>query len=277
MPVKRYNPTTPGRRKASVVSFKSLTKGTAPLKSLISRKTKQSGRNFSGQITVRHRGGGARQFVRDVDFSRKDRFGIPAKVKSLEYDPGRSAFIALLAYVDGVKRYILAPEGLQVGQNVVCDAKAEIEVGNRMPFSSIPVGTFVHDIETIPGGGGRMARSAGSYALYQSSDAGFVVLKLPSGEIRKVKETCMATIGVLSNGDHMNVRLGKAGRRRHMGWRPSVRGKAMNPVDHPHGGGKGANPIGMKYPKTPWGKHALGVKTRDKKKAGSKLIIKRRK
>ncbi len=278
MPVKKYKPTTPGRRKASVVSFKELTRNPKSPKSLRSRKTGQAGRNFSGSISVRHKGGGARQFVRQLDFDRLDKTGVPATVKTLEYDPGRTAFIARIAYRDGAQRYIIAPHGLKVGQTIMCDPKAEITPGNRLPLASIPVGTFVHDVELIPGMGGKIARSAGNYALLQTTDSGYALLKLPSGEIRKVRESCMATVGTISNPDNMNVRIGKAGRMRHMGVRPSVRGKAMNPVDHPHGGGKGANPIGLKRgPQTPWGRHALGVKTRDKKKASWKMIVKRRK
>lgn len=278
MPVKKYNPTTAGRRFASVVSFKELTgEGKSP-KSLKKRKTGQAGRNFSGRISVRHRGGGSKKFVRAVDFSRSDKMSIPALVKSIDYDPGRSAFIARIAYADGAQRYILAPHGLKVGETVMSGPQAEIKSGNRLALANIPVGTFVHDIEIVPGMGGKLARSAGNYALLQTMDSGFALLKLPSGEIRKVKDTCLATVGTISNGDHMNTRIGKAGRMRHMGVRPSVRGKAMNPVDHPHGGGKGANPIGLKRgPQTPWGKNALGVKTRDKKKASARMIIKRRK
>lgn len=278
MPIKRYNPTTPGRRFASTVSFKDLTRGATTPKSLKKRKTRQAGRNFSGSISVRHQGGGARQFVRMVDFDRTDKVGVPAIVKSLEYDPGRTAFLARVAYKDGAQRYIVAPHGLKVGQVIMCDPKAEITPGNRLPLASIPVGTFVYDVELIPGMGGKLARSAGNYALLQTTDSGYALLKLPSGEIRKVKETCMASVGTVSNPDNMNVRIGKAGRMRHMGVRPSVRGKAMNPVDHPHGGGKGVNPIGLKRgPQTPWGKTALGAKTRDKKKASWKMIVKRRK
>ncbi len=276
MAVKNYKPTTAGRRFASVTDFSALTKGAKPTKRLIVSQSVKAGRNNSGKITVRHRGGGARNKVRLVDFSRADRRDIPGTVKSLEYDPNRTAFIALVAYADGVKRYMLAPQGLKVGQKIMFSAGAEITPGNRLPISSIPVGTLIHDIEIVPGHGGTVARSAGNYAILQTIEAGFALLKLPSGEIRKVREACAATVGEISNSDWMNVRLGKAGRRRHMGWRPSVRGKVMNPVDHPHGGGEGQNPIGLKYPKTPWGRHALGVKTRDKKKGSKSLIIKRR-
>lgn len=245
-------------------------------KSLLISKSTTAGRNNSGKITVRHRGGGSRLQIRVVDFSRADRKGIPGKVQTIEYDPTRSAFIALVAYRDGAKRFILAPQGMQVGQTVVFSETADILPGNRLLIKFIPVGTFIHDIELVPGNGGKLARSAGTYAILQTVEAGNALLKMPSGEIRKVKDTCAATVGQLSNQDLMNVVIGKAGRKRHMGWRPQVRGKVMNPVDHPHGGGEGQNPVGLKYPKTPWGKHALGVRTRDKKKSSQKLIIKRR-
>ncbi len=276
MAVKQYKPTTAGRRFASVTDYSGLTRKAKAPKSLVISKTVQAGRNNSGKITVRHRGGGSRKKIRVVDFVRTDRKDIPGTVKAISYDPTRTAFVALVAYKDGVKRLILAPMGMTVGQPVLYSETAEIKPGNRLSISSIPVGTFIHDIEIIPGQGGKMARSAGSYAILQTVESGFALLKLPSGEIRKVREACAATIGQISNNDHMNVRLGKAGRRRLMGWRPSVRGKVMNPVDHPHGGGEGQNPIGLKYPKTPWGRHALGVKTRDKKKGSKSLIIKRR-
>ncbi|MBP9686515.1 MAG: 50S ribosomal protein L2 [Candidatus Doudnabacteria bacterium] len=276
MAVKNYKPITPGRRFASVTDFSVLTKGVKATKQLVKSQAVKAGRNNSGKITVRHRGGGARSKVRVVDFSRADRRDIPGIVKSMEYDPNRTAFIALISYADGVKRYMVAPHGLKVGQQILFSETAEIVPGNRLQLRSIPVGTSVYDIELVPGHGGKIARSAGNYALLQTIESGFALLKLPSGEIRKVREACAATVGETSNPDWMNVRLGKAGRRRHMGWRPSVRGKVMNPVDHPHGGGEGQNPIGLKYPKTPWGRHALGVKTRDKKKGSKTLIIKRR-
>ncbi len=274
--VKVYKPTSPGRRIHSVSDYSVLHKRNKTPKSLIMSKSVQAGRNNSGKITVRHQGGGARRKVRLVDFSRTDRVGIPGTVASIEYDPTRTAFISLISYRDGVKRYMLTPQGLKVGQLVLTGETAEILPGNRLNLKNIPVGTFIHDIELIPGQGGKIARSAGSYALLQNLEAGYALIKLPSGEIRKVKETAHATIGQLANADWMNVRIGKAGRMRHMGWRPQVRGKAMNPVDHPHGGGEGHNPIGLKYPKTLWGKHALGVRTRDKKKPSGKMIIKRR-
>ena len=277
MAVKIYKPTTPGRRQTSVTDYaKVLHKTEKTPKSLIMSKAKNSGRNNSGKITVRHRGGGANKKVRILDFSRLDRKDIPGTVKTVEYDPTRTAFISLISYKDGVKRFVLTPGGLKVGDSIVYSDTAEIHPGNRLPLSSIPVGSFIHDVELIPGAGGKLARSAGSSVLLQNIEGGYAFLKLPSGEIRKVREAALASIGQISNNDWMNVRIGKAGRKRHMGWRPQVRGKVMNPVDHPHGGGEGSNSIGMKYPKTPWGKHALGVKTRDKKKPSSKFIVKRR-
>lgn len=243
---------------------------------MVVAKGRAGGRNNSGKISVRHHGGGARKKLRILDFSRTDKKNVPALVKTVEYDPGRTAFISLLAYADGVKRYILTPQGLKVGDRVMFSDTAEILPGNRLVLKNIPVGSFIHDIELAPGQGGRIARSAGAYAILQNMEAGYALLKMPSGEIRKIKDTCAATMGQLANADWMNVRIGKAGRSRHMGIRPTVRGKAMNPVDHPHGGGEGHNPIGMKYPKTPWGKHAMGVKTRLKKKYSNHMIIKRR-
>jgi large subunit ribosomal protein L2 len=274
--VKVYKPTSPGRRLHSVTDYSVLTKKVKAHKSLVVSKRKQAGRNNSGKITVRHQGGGARKKIRVLDFSRSDKKNVPAVVKTIEYDPTRTAFIALLAYKDGAKRYILAPQGMKVGSIVVFSDTADVAPGNRMELKDIPVGTFVHDVELIPGQGGRIARSAGSSCLLQNREGGYALLKMPSGEIRKVKEAALASIGQLANSDWMNVRIGKAGRMRLMGWRPSVRGKVMNPVDHPHGGGEGHNPIGLKYPKTPWGKHALGVRTRKQKKYSNKMIVKRR-
>ena len=276
MGVKLYKPTSAGRRIQSVTDYSVLHKKFKTPKGLIISKAKPAGRNNSGKITVRHQGGGAIRKTRIVDFSREDKKNIPAIVKTIEYDPTRTSFISLLFYNDGEKRYMLTPQGVKVGDKVMYGEQAEILPGNRLALKNIPVGTLIHDIELVPGQGGRMARSAGAYATLQTTEAGYSLLKLPSGEIRKVKDTAKASIGQLANADWMNVRIGKAGRSRHMGWRPSVRGKVMNPVDHPHGGGEGHNPIGMKYPKTPWGKHAMGVKTRDKKKYSNKMIIKRR-
>jgi large subunit ribosomal protein L2 len=277
MAVKLYNPTSPGRRVHSVTDYSILRRKGKPPKYLFLSKAKNAGRNNSGKITVRHQGGGFRKIIRIVDFSREDKKDIPARVQTIEYDPTRTAFISLVAYQDGSKRYILTPQGLKVGDKVMYSENAEIAPGNRLALKNIPIGSLVHDIELIPGQRGRLARSAGAYATLQTLEAGYALLKLPSGEIRKVRDTCLASIGQVANVDWMNVRIGKAGRKRLMGWRPSVRGKAMNPVDHPHGGGEGHNPIGMKYPKTPWGKHALGVKTRLKKKYSNKMIVKRRK
>lgn len=277
MAVKLYKPITPGRRFASVVDYNAvLSKTVKTPKGLIVSKGKQAGRNNTGKITVRHQGGGAKKQLRLVDFSRVDRKDIPATVKTIEYDPTRTAFISLVFYKDGVKRYILTPQGLKVGDTVIFSDTAEIQPGNRLPLSSIPVSTVIHDVELIPGHGGKIARSAGSGLLLQNIEGGYALLKMPSGEIRRARETCTASIGAMSNPDWMNVRIGKAGRSRNMGWRPSVRGKVMNPVDHPHGGGEGSNSIGMKYPKTPWGRHAMGVRTRDKKKPSGRLIVKRR-
>jgi len=274
MPVKYYQPTTPGRRHAGVLSDP-LTKK-SPEKSLTRGKNSRAGRNAQGKITVRHRGGGAKRLWREVDFKRQ-KFGLQAKVAAIEYDPNRTANLALLVYSDGTKSYILAPAGLKVGDKVISSQQAvEIKLGNRLPLKYIPAGIQVHDVELTPGRGGSLVRSAGSWATVMSSEAGLVRLKLPSGEIRRVTDAAMATVGQVGNIDHSNVRLGKAGRRRHMGFRPSVRGKAMNPVDHPHGGGEGHNPIGLKHPKTPWGKPALGVPTRRRQKASNRLILSRR-
>lgn len=278
MSVKLYKPTTPSRRKTSVIDYsKVLKKDVATPKSLLYSKSKSAGRNNRGKITVRHRGGGHRKIVRTVDFRRNDKLDIPARIQTIEYDPNRSAFISLLSYADGEKRFMLTPNGSKVGDKVLASQKAPIKNGNRLPIDKLPAGTMVHDVEIQPESGGKMARSAGSYVTVQAVEGNTAILRMPSGEIRKVASNCWATIGQVSNPAWMNVRLGKAGRRRHMGWRPSVRGKAMNPVDHPHGGGEGVNPIGMKYPKTPWGKHALGVRTRKSKKHSNPMIIQRRK
>ena len=278
MAIKIYKPTSAGRRIHSVIDYRKVTSANpakAP-RNLISSKGKSAGRNNSGKITVRHRGGGFKKLTRIVDNSRADKLNIPAKVLSIEYAPGRSSFISLISYKDGEKRYMIAPHGIKVGDTVIASEKAEPKFGNRMLIKNIPVGTFIHDIQTQPTSRGTIARSAGSYATFQSLDAGYALLKMPSGELRRVPENCMATIGQVSNIDYENVRIGKAGRVRLMGRRPVVRGKAMNPVDHPHGGGEGHNPIGMKYPKTPWGRHALGVKTRDQKKPSNRFIVQRR-
>lgn len=277
MAIKIYKPTSAGRRIHSVTDYAKLVSDVKAPRNLFTYKKKSAGRNNSGKITVRHIGGGHRKVLRVIDYSRLDKMNIPAKVQTLEYDPGRSAFISLLAYRDGEKRFILAPDGMKIGQVVMTAERTDIKPGNRMLIRNIPIGTNIHDIEIIGGGrGGQIARAAGTYAVIQSMEGDFAFLKMPSGEIRRVSVKAYATVGQVSNVDWMYVRIGKAGRVRHMGVRPSVRGKAMNPVDHPHGGGEGHNPIGMKYPKTPWGKHALGVRTRNPKKSSAKFIVKRR-
>ncbi|HYE22080.1 MAG TPA: 50S ribosomal protein L2 [Verrucomicrobiae bacterium] len=276
MAIKIYKPTSAGRRIHSVTDYSVLVKRVKTPKSLIASIAKNAGRNNQGKITIRHQGGGHKQKIRLVDFDRK-KMGVPAKVQTLEYSPTHSAFISLVAYRDGEKQYILAPTGLKVGDTIVTAERADIKPGNRMMLKNIPVGSNVHNIELLAGRGGKIARAAGTYAIIQASEGDYVLLKMPSGEIRRVRNNAYATVGQVSNLDWMYVRIGKAGRVRHMGRRPQVRGKAMNPVDHPHGGGEGHNPIGMKYPKTPWGKHALGVKTRNPKKSSSKFIARRRK
>ena len=268
-------PTSPGRRHYSSVKGPNNGKNN-PLKALLKGAIKKSaGRNHSGKITTRHRGGGNKRKYRLIDFKR-NKPGVPGKVSSLEYDPNRTSFIALIVYADGDKRYILAPESLEVGQTVIADATAEIAAGNTLPLSNIPVGTPIHNIELTPGKGGQIVRSAGSSATIQSKEDTFVQVLLPSKELRLVKSICLATIGQVSNAVHQNVSLGKAGRKRHMGWRPSVRGSAMHPGAHPHGGGEGRTGVGMKHPKTPWGKPALGKKTRKRKKYSNKFIVRDR-
>ena len=273
MAIKNYKPTTPSRRNMSVVDYTVLSK-VEPEKSLLAPKNKKSGRNSYGRITVRHRGGGNRKKYRLIDFKRR-KFGVEAEVKTLEYDPNRTAYIALIEYTDGTKSYILAPVGLKVGDKVVSGPDADIKVGNALPLSSIPVGTFVHNVELYPGKGAQLARSAGNMAQLMARENKMALLRLPSGELRNVPESCMATIGQVSNIDHANVKIGKAGRKRNMGWRPTVRGLVMNPNDHPHGGGEGKSPVGRPGPVTPWGKPALGYKTR-KNTRSDKLIVKRR-
>jgi len=275
MGIKTYNPYTPSRRNMTGSDFAEITK-TTPEKSLTSSLKKNAGRNNQGKITVRHHGGGNRRKYRIVDFKRNSKDGIPAVVKSIEYDPNRSANIALICYADGEKSYILAPEGLTVGQKLMNGADAEVRVGNCLPLSSIPVGTLVHNIELYPGKGGQMVRSAGNSAQLMAKEGKYATLRLPSGEMRMVPIVCRATVGVVGNGEHNLVNIGKAGRKRHMGIRPTVRGSVMNPNDHPHGGGEGRAPIGRPGPSTPWGKPALGLKTRKKKKASNKLIVRRR-
>lgn len=272
MPVKKYKPTSPGRRNMSVLTFEEITKK-EPEKSLIEPLKKHAGRNNQGRITVRHRGGGNKRFYRRIDFKR-DKHGVPAKVAAIEYDPNRSAFIALLHYRDGEKRYILAPLGLKVGDVVESGPNAPVRVGNALPLANIPLGTQIHNIELYPGRGGQLVRSAGTAAQLLAKQDDYAQIRMPSGEVRMVRLECMATIGQVGNVDHANVRIGKAGRRRHMGWRPAVRGSAMTPRDHPHGGGEGKAPIGMP-PKTPWGKPALGYRTRRNKKT-DRFIVRRR-
>jgi len=274
MGIKTYNPYTPSRRNMTGSDFSEITKST-PEKSLLASKKKTAGRNNQGKITVRHHGGGNRQKYRLIDFKR-NKEGIPAKVIGIEYDPNRTANIALICYADGEKAYILAPQGLTDGMTVMNGAEAEIRVGNCLPLSAIPVGTQVHNIELYPGKGGQMVRSAGNSAQLMAKEGKYATLRLPSGEMRMVPIVCRATIGVVGNGDHNLINLGKAGRKRHMGIRPTVRGSVMNPNDHPHGGGEGRAPVGRPSPMTPWGKPAMGLKTRKKKKQSNKLIIRRR-
>ena len=274
MGIKTYNPYTPSRRNMTGSDFSEITK-TTPEKSLCVSLKKNSGRNNQGKITVRHHGGGVRTQYRMVDFKRfKD--GIPATVVGIEYDPNRTANIALICYADGQKAYIIAPEGLKVGQKVMNGPEAEVRVGNCLPLSEIPVGTQVHNIELYPGKGGQMVRSAGNSAQLMAKEGKYATLRLPSGEMRMVPIVCRATIGVVGNGDHNLINYGKAGRKRHMGIRPTVRGSVMNPNDHPHGGGEGRAPIGRPGPCTPWGKPALGLKTRKKNKSSNKMIVRRR-
>ena len=274
MGIKTYNPYTPSRRNMTGLDFSEITKST-PEKSLVVSKKKNSGRNAQGKITVRHRGGGNRQKYRIIDFKRtKD--GIPATVKAIEYDPNRTANIALLFYADGEKRYIIAPAGIQVGQVVMSGPDAEVKVGNCLPLENIPVGTEIHNVELYPGKGGQMVRSAGNSAQLMAKEGKYATLRLPSGEMRMVPIICRATIGTVGNIEHDLVNIGKAGRKRHMGIRPTVRGSVMNPNDHPHGGGEGKTGIGRPGPCTPWGKPALGLKTRKKNKPSNKLIVRRR-
>ncbi|EDS10645.1 MULTISPECIES: 50S ribosomal protein L2 [Anaerotruncus] len=274
MAIKSYKPTTPSRRQMTVTDYSELSK-VAPEKSLLEPLKKHSGRNSNGRITVRHRGGGNRRKYRVIDFKR-DKTEMPAKVLTLEYDPNRSAHIALVQYEDGEKRYIIAPNGLKVGDTVVAGPGADIKPGNSLPMASIPTGTFIHNIELYPGKGAQLARSAGVMAQLMAKENGYALVRLPSGELRNIPEICVATIGQVGNIDYENVNYGKAGRRRHMGWRPTVRGSVMNPCDHPHGGGEGKSPIGRPGPVTPWGKPALGYKTRATHNRSDKFIVRRR-
>lgn len=274
MAIKKYNPTTPGRRQMTVSAFEEVT-GKSEIKSLMSSVKKNAGRNSYGKITVRHRGGGNKRQYRMIDFKR-DKDGIPAKVASVEYDPNRSAYIALLNYADGEKRYIIYPSGLSVGDTVMSGPEADIKPGNALPLVNIPLGTVIHNVELKPGKGAQLVRSAGTSAQLMAKENDFAQIRLASGEVRMVPMTCKATIGQVGNLDHENVKLGKAGRKRWMGIRPTVRGVVMNPNDHPHGGGEGKSPIGMPSPVTPWGKPTLGYKTRKKNKPSDKYIVKRR-
>ena len=274
MAIKKYNPTSPARRFMTVSDFAEITKKT-PERSLLAKKNKNAGRNSYGRITVRHRGGGNKQKYRIIDFKRQ-KDGMNATVIGIEYDPNRSANIALIQYEDGVKAYIIAPEGLTDGMKVVSGEGADIKVGNALFIKDIPVGTLIHNVEIHPGKGGQLVRSAGESAQLMAKENGYGQVRLPSGEVRLVSLNCKATIGSVGNQQHENISIGKAGRKRHMGWRPTVRGSVMNPNDHPHGGGEGKSPIGRPGPVTPWGKPALGYKTRNKKKASNKMIVRRR-
>lgn len=273
MAVKKYKPTTPGRRNMSVNSFEELT-AKKPQKALLRAQSKRAGRNNQGRITVRHRGGGVKRRYRVIDSKRYEKLNIPARVETIEYDPNRTAFIALLVYADGDKRYIIAPDKLKVGAKIICSEKAKVKPGNSMQIRNIPVGFDIYDLEMQPGKGAQAIRSAGSSGKVTSLDGDMAQVTMPSSEVRYVSKDCYATIGTVSNLDHSNIVIGKAGRKRLMGRRPQVLGKSMNAADHPHGGGEGHGPIGMKYPKTPWGMHALGVKTR-RRKYTDHLIIKR--
>ena len=274
MAIKSYKPTTSSRRQMTVTDYSGLSK-VAPEKSLLAPLKNTSGRNSYGRITVRHRGGGNRTKYRIIDFKR-DKVGMNANVLTLEYDPNRSAHIALVQYEDGEKRYILAPHDLKVGDVVRSGADADIKPGNALPMANIPVGTFIHNVELYPGKGAQLVRAAGNMAQLMAKDGAYALVRLPSGELRNVPVNCVATIGQVGNIDHENVSIGKAGRKRHMGWRPTVRGSVMNPCDHPHGGGEGKSPVGRPGPVTPWGKPALGYKTRAKHHRSDKFIVKRR-
>ncbi|NLH01751.1 MAG: 50S ribosomal protein L2 [Clostridiales bacterium] len=275
MSIKTYKPTTPSRRHMTVSGFDGVDKHAAPEKSLVEVLKNKAGRNNYGRITVRHHGGGNKKKYRIIDFKR-NKFDVPGKVLRLEYDPNRSAHIALVEYEDGERRYIIAPVGLKAGDTVISSANADIKPGNTLPLANIPVGTLIHNIELYPGKGAQLARSAGVEAQLMAKEDGIAQVRLPSGEFRKIRMNCMATIGQVGNIDYANIHIGKAGRKRHMGWRPTVRGSVMNPCDHPHGGGEGKSPIGRPGPVTPWGKPALGYKTRKTKNKSDKFIVKRR-
>ena len=273
MPVKKYKPTSPGRRDMTGSTFEEITRA-KPYRGLLTGLRRRAGRNSGGRVTVRHRGGGHKRRYRLIDFKRS-KLDVPARVESIEYDPNRSARIALLLYADGERRYIIAPLGLRVGDTVVNGASAEVRVGNALPIRLIPVGSLVHNIELEPGRGGQLARAAGTSAQLLAKEGTYAQIRLPSGEVRMVHENCMATIGQVGNAEHGNIKLGKAGRKRWLGWRPTVRGTAMDPNSHPHGGGEGRSPIGMPGPKTPWGKPAMGKKTRRNKRT-DRFIVRRR-
>ncbi len=275
MSIKTYRPTTPSRRHMTVSGFDGVDKHATPEKSLVEVLKNNAGRNNNGRITVRHQGGGNKKKYRIIDFKR-NKLDMPGKVLRLEYDPNRSAHIALIEYEDGERRYILAPVGLKAGDKVVSSASADIKPGNTLPIANIPVGTIIHNIELYPGKGAQLVRSAGVAAQLMAKEGEVATVRLPSGEYRKVRINCIATIGQVGNVDHANIHIGKAGRKRHMGWRPTVRGSVMNPCDHPHGGGEGKSPIGRSGPVTPWGKPTLGYKTRKTKNKSNKFIVKRR-
>lgn len=275
MPVIQQKPTSNARRQMSIADFSGLTKK-RPEKRLSAGKQRISGRNNLGRVTVRHRGGGHKRLLRFIDFKQSDKQGVTGRIASIEYDPNRSAYIALVHYMDGDKRYILAPEGMKVADEIVCAERTKVKPGNRMRLANVPVGYRIYNVEMQSGRGGQIVRSAGSSAVLVGLDGDFAILQLPSGEMRKVRHECYASIGTVSNPDHHLISIGKAGRMRWMGRKPQVLGKSMNAVDHPHGGGEGHSPIGLKYPKTPWGKHALGVKTRKPKRKSDDLIIRRR-
>lgn len=275
MGIKTFKPTTPGMRQKVSLTYDEITTKN-PEKSLITRLKNNAGRNNQGKITTRHRGGGARRMYRIMDFRQTDKLNIPAIVKEIEYDPNRSAFIMLVAYADGEKRYHIAPLGIKVGEEIVTKGKAKPKIGNRMKLINIPIGFSIHNLELTVGSGGQLIRSAGSSGKLVSLESEMAHVQMPSGEVRLISKECYATIGIVSNSDHSNVIHGKAGIRRHMGWRPTVRGKVMNPCDHPHGGGEARNSIGLKHPKTPWGKPALGYKTRNRKKYSNIKIVTRR-
>ncbi len=274
MAIKTYKPTSPARRFVTTSTFEEITT-TKPERALLRAKPNKAGRNADGRITVRHKGGGVKRKYRVIDFKR-DKDNIPAKVATIEYDPNRSANIALLHYADGEKRYIIAPEGLKVGDTLMSGPEADIRVGNTLPISAIPLGTMIHNVELIPGRGAQLCRSAGTGAQLMAKEGAYAQVRLPSTEVRLIPMNAKATIGMVGNGDHSNISLGKSGRNRHMGIRPSVRGVVMNPVDHPHGGGEGKSPVGMPSPLTPWGKPTLGYRTRKKNHPGNKFIVRRR-